>query len=135
MGLTRNLEEASLFRATSKMAIAVLARTWKPADMTLLPLEQANVEVTAFSGGILHPTLQVTGAICLAAALSIPGTVASKKEGTVPQISLNIWRIAHRQGHIDVEIVVRRDGDAGYRVERAGVARSARKLFEGQAFY
>ncbi|KAL7927962.1 PrpF domain-containing protein [Trichoderma austrokoningii] len=141
MGLARDLADAAQRRGTPKIAtVGPLCNRIHP-DASI-PL--ADVRVTAFSGGILHPSFQGTGAICLAAALSIPGTIASNLLPSsthsleVPQIGSQqprTWRIAHRAGQIHVDIAVSRDEEGEYFIHSGSILRTARKLFEGLAFY
>lgn len=134
MGLARDIADAAQCRGTPK--IAVVAR---PSTSN----SSVDVEVTAFSAGVLHPTFQVTGAICLSAALSIPGTVASDVlpsstvcwEHSHSRLQPHIWRIAHRAGQIDVQLSVSCDTKGEYLVEKGSIIRTARKLFEGLTFY
>lgn len=140
MGLARDLTEAGLCRGTPKIAIVAPIGTWSPeADLS------ADVEVTAFSTGVLHPSFQVSGAVCLGAALSIPGTIASNllpsstPPGPEPSYGKLrppcVWRIAHRTGHIQAEIVASQDESGNYFIERGSIIRTVRKLFEGPTFY
>lgn len=74
-----------------------------------------------------HATHSVTGAMALATACALPGTVASglsgvKNTGTV--------RIEHPSGFMDIEIGAEGAGDA-FRLSKAGLLRTTRKLFEG----
>ncbi|KAJ5793936.1 hypothetical protein N7457_000535 [Penicillium paradoxum] len=135
MGLARDTSEAGLRRGTPKIALVACPST---VDSSV------DVEVTAFSTGVLHPSFQVTGAICLSAALSIPGTVASDllpsptlcRESCQRKLqSPCVWRIAHRAGQIHAEIDVSQDKDGEYFVEKGSIVRTARKLFEGLTFY
>lgn len=141
MGLTRDLADAALRRGTPKIAVVGPLCMWKHVNASLPP---ADVEVTAFSGGILHPSFQGTGAICLAAALSIPGTVASNllpsSSDSLEILHIgsqlpHIWCIAHRSGQIRVDITLSRDEEGGYFVEKGSILRTTRKLFEGSTFY
>lgn len=74
-----------------------------------------------------HASHAVTGAIGIATAFSLPGTVAS-----APSIGAGVKNVAvlHPQGRIDVEVVVEMDGDEP-RVSRAALIRTARKILEG----
>ncbi|MBT9489490.1 MAG: 4-oxalomesaconate tautomerase [Rubrivivax sp.] len=75
-----------------------------------------------------HASHAVTGAIGVAAAFALPGTVASSaacRTGTRPVAVL------HPQGRIDVEVVLA--GPAGdTRIERAALVRTARKILQGE---
>ena len=74
-----------------------------------------------------HASHAVTGAIGIATAFSLPGTVAStsRHEAGTRNIA-----ILHPQGRIDVEVTVEMDGDVP-RVSRAALIRTARKILEG----
>ncbi|OJJ96389.1 hypothetical protein ASPACDRAFT_1891250 [Aspergillus aculeatus ATCC 16872] len=133
--------------ATSWDAAARQRTVPKIAVVTPATAESASVDatVTAYSLGDLHPTIQLTGAVALAAALSVPGTVlaaeTTAKGGNGDRTSsytsstFRTWRIAHPRGTVKVETVSSRKADGAYCIESASVIRTARKLFEGQAFY
>jgi 2-methylaconitate cis-trans-isomerase PrpF/tripartite-type tricarboxylate transporter receptor subunit TctC len=75
-----------------------------------------------------HASHAVTGAIGVATAFALPGTVAStepRKEGA--------HRIAvlHPQGRIEVDVAVRSTGPEAA-VDRAALVRTARKIFQGE---
>ncbi|PYI25489.1 DUF453-domain-containing protein [Aspergillus indologenus CBS 114.80] len=136
--------------ATSWDAAAHQRTVPKIAVVTPATAAGASVDatVTAYSLGDLHPTIQLTGAVALAAALSVPGTVlaaaaaastikvdnGSHTSSYAPPTS-RTWRIAHPRGTVKVETVSSRLADGSYCIESASVMRTARKLFEGQAFY
>jgi 2-methylaconitate cis-trans-isomerase PrpF/tripartite-type tricarboxylate transporter receptor subunit TctC len=75
-----------------------------------------------------HASHAVTGAIGVATAFALPGTVASG-----PQAPEGVRSIAvlHPQGRIDVEIVIDGQGEAAA-IRRAALVRTARKIFEGE---
>ena len=73
MGLARNTEEAAKVRGTPKLALLSSVSADKaPKDDTLA------VQVLAFSMGKPHPSLQLTGAACLASAVCVGGTIAHR---------------------------------------------------------
>lgn len=75
-----------------------------------------------------HASHAVTGAIGVATALCLPGTVASD-----PRVRPGVRTIGvlHPQGRIDVEVDVRGTGEDA-RIERAALLRTARKILEGE---
>jgi 2-methylaconitate cis-trans-isomerase PrpF len=75
-----------------------------------------------------HASHAVTGAIGIATAFALPGTVASS-----PSIRAGVRNVAvqHPQGRIEVEVAVENDGGAP-RVARAALIRTARKILEGR---
>lgn len=147
MGLAESVEAAALVRGTPKAALMYPP----PAG------GKVDVKVQAYSMGLPHPSLQLTGAVCLAAALSTPGTIVadlrssprrdasepltpertpspgSEKAELVPG-KLDKERevvIQHSKGTIKVGVVMREDGG----VASCAVSRTARRLFEGRVRY
>lgn len=72
MGLAPTVEAAAETRGTPKVAL-IYAPEFGAADETA-----PDVRVLSYSMGKPHPSLQLTGAVCIAAALEMPGTVAAK---------------------------------------------------------
>lgn len=89
MGLASSTEAAAKVRGTPKLALVSPASAETPStspsyqpskncDSTNGLSEVAAIQVLAFSMGMPHPSLQLTGAACLAAAVCIEGTVAHR---------------------------------------------------------
>ncbi|MDB5882084.1 MAG: 4-oxalomesaconate tautomerase [Ramlibacter sp.] len=74
-----------------------------------------------------HAAHSVTGAIALATACAVQGTVASKVSGVLMRGTV---RIEHPGGAMDIEINASGSGDA-FRLNEAVLLRTCRKLFEG----
>ena len=75
-----------------------------------------------------HASHAVTGAIGVATAFALPGTVASgaaKTPGRHPLVVL------HPGGQIDVEVEIEAEGEAAT-VQRAALVRTARKIMQGE---
>ncbi|KAJ8119079.1 hypothetical protein OPT61_g71 [Boeremia exigua] len=73
MGLASSIEAAAKVRGTPKLALLSAA----PNDPTQKhDVGSLAIQVIAFSMGKPHPSLQLTGAACLASAVCIDGTVA-----------------------------------------------------------
>ncbi|KAJ1326024.1 2-methylaconitate isomerase [Microdochium nivale] len=70
MGLAETVEAASRVRGTPKVAMALVPSTAQGG-------EKRDANIQAFSMGKPHPTLQITGAVCIAASVCIPGTVTA----------------------------------------------------------
>ena len=143
-GLATSEEEAGRVRGTPKIALLSPPPTESKLD----------IRVLAFSMGKPHPSLQLTGAVCLGAALSIPGTIASRlsimREMTDEQPPSppssdeeaeqseddcsqgeRMFLIGHSSGTIDVAVKTQFGSGDEVTVEYAKVARTARRLFEG----
>lgn len=77
-----------------------------------------------------HASHAVTGAIGVATAFALPGTVASGAD--VPE-GVRTVSVLHPQGRIDIEVAVEGRGDAAA-IRRAALVRTARKIFEGDLY-
>jgi 2-methylaconitate cis-trans-isomerase PrpF/tripartite-type tricarboxylate transporter receptor subunit TctC len=75
-----------------------------------------------------HASHAVTGAIGVATAFTLPGTVIS---GATERPGIRGISVLHPQGRIDVEVVVEGHGTEA-RVQRAALIRTARKILEGE---
>ncbi|KAH9215899.1 methylitaconate delta2-delta3-isomerase [Leptodontidium sp. 2 PMI_412] len=145
MGLARDEASASQVRGTPKIAILSQAESRTHNDTT------PDIHVTSYSMGKMHPSFQLTGAVCLSAAISIPGTVVSDiaerqdyptppgtpDEGLEGVISVKSGGfekqvvIEHASGEITARVKTREDSMEGLAVESVTVSRTARRLFEG----
>jgi hypothetical protein len=74
-----------------------------------------------------HASHAVTGAIGVATAFALPGTVASSDRPTSGQRRI---AVLHPQGRIEVDVQVDGRGDAA-RIQRAALVRTARKIMQG----
>jgi 2-methylaconitate cis-trans-isomerase PrpF len=139
-GLARDVESAGLVRGTPKVAFL------SPGDEG----QEEDLQVLAFTMGKPHASLQLTGAVCISAAMSIHGTVAWELSGRggddrVPKHGLEIGgqgiaaplpvRIRHPAGVIHTETMLGLKGDGDVYVSKVAVFRTARRLFEGNVFY
>src|SRR4030095_5108335 len=75
-----------------------------------------------------HASHAVTGAIGVATAFALPGTVAS---GRASRPGVRNISVLHPQGRIDIEASVAGEG-AEARIERAALVRTARKILQGE---
>lgn len=79
-----------------------------------------------------HPTMAVTGAQCLAAAVLTPGTIAQGMADLPTETPAKIL-LEHPSGLIDV-LVDYDVTDKGFKLRSAGLVRTARKLASGEVF-
>lgn len=147
-GLAKNLEAAARIRGTPK--IAILSRS-RARLHNVFGQRTPDIEVQSFSMGKAHPSFQLTGTVCLAAALKLEGTVAwnlsrptayatpphtpnNEDNGKVgANVPSSTVVIQHRSGRVEAEIV---SGSVGTEegIECVSVYRTARRLFEGSVF-
>jgi 2-methylaconitate cis-trans-isomerase PrpF len=160
MGLASSTDAAAIVRGTPKLA---LVSTPSQDKLSGEPIDQAvaDIHVQAFSMGKPHPSLQLTGAACLASAICIQGTVAnqvamreksksawhlpspdrtpspsSDSEGSVSGLlpDHRTVCISHTSGSIKVDCLAT-SSESFALVERCIVSRTARRLFEGKVYY
>jgi 2-methylaconitate isomerase len=130
MGLARTPEEAG--RATPAVPkIAVLAppagyRT--PAGATVEP-HAVDLVARIVSMGKVHRAFALTGAMCLAVAARIPGTVAHEAAATAG--ASGDVRIGHPSGVLPVAAAVRLGSGGTLVAQTVTVYRTARRLMEG----
>ena len=138
-GLAADTQAAGLVRGTPK--IAILSRAAAGDDGL-----DGDIQVLAFTMGKPHPSLQLTGAVCLGAATSIHGTIAwelahARDIDGLPKKGMNQIAapvpvsIRHPAGVIHTETSLKMDEKGGVDVDRVAVSRTARRLFEGSVLY
>lgn len=141
LGLARDVVTAGLVRGTPK--IAFLSPPVEDED-------GADLQVLAFSLGKPHASLQLTGAVCIGAAMAIHGTIAwelarrsklvlQPKHGMVVEgfeIAAPVpVGIRHPAGVIHAETLLGMDRGGEIEVHQVAVFRTARRLFAGNVFY
>ncbi|MDE2326726.1 MAG: PrpF family protein [Rhodospirillales bacterium] len=132
MGLAADLEAAA--RIISVPKVGILA---PPADAPVLSgavQTAASVDILArmMSSGQPHRAVPLTGALCLAVACRLPGTVAH--DLVRPGEAADPVRVGHPSGAILVAAGVS-SGPDGPRVSHATVFRTARRLFQGEVLH
>ncbi len=95
--------------------------------------EANNITSRYLTPTTLHPSHAVTGAICIATALKIKGSIASEigKTNGKPQ---EMVVIEHPSGVIEVNIEME-EKDGKINVKKAGTIRTVRKIMEGVVFH
>ncbi|KAH6840260.1 PrpF protein [Alternaria alternata] len=156
MGLAPDIDAAAKVRGTPKLAIVSSPRLDHHSRR-----KGPDIHVQAFSMGKPHPSLQLTGAACLASAVCIEGTVAhgvaaeskgqsswrthsperaaspcsdsdESSSGLLP--SPRTVRLSHSSGSIAVDVLATSSESSAF-VDRCIVSRTARRLFEGKVYY
>jgi 2-methylaconitate isomerase len=128
MGDAATPEEATARRPhTPKLAFV-----GKPAGYTASdgrPVEAGSIDLLAriFSMGVLHHAMTGTGAVAIAAAAAIPGTVVHR---LAPVGADGRVRFGHPSGTLKVGAEVQKEGNH-WKVRKVLMSRSARRLMEG----
>ncbi|HYC37041.1 MAG TPA: 2-methylaconitate cis-trans isomerase PrpF [Usitatibacter sp.] len=129
MGIAATPEEASKVRLhTPKLAFVSPSQAYVAADGK--PVDAKEIDLTAriLSMGVLHHAMTGTGAIAIAAAAAIPGTVVQRnvRSGSDPLRTV----FGHVSGKLAVGAEAAKEGE-DWKVTRAVMSRSARRLMEG----
>ena len=103
----------------------------KPA-LVSRPAQGGGITSRYFTPHACHKAHAVTGALAVATAAVLPGTVASRL--VEPKgFSGGVLAIEHPSGRIEVDLVTDRSG-AEPVVERASFVRTARRIFDGHVY-
>jgi len=115
--------------ASPKVAIVAGSCAADLLDRSRVGPEAMDVTVRMLSMGVAHKAVPLTGALCLAVAARIPGTVVNDAIAKAA-LAAKALRIGTPSGvfPVDAEVAVT-DGD--YRALGASVFRTARRLMEG----
>lgn len=128
MGLASSPEQATRERQhTPKVAYFAPPRDYVTSRGTRVSGDEVDVLARIISMGKLHHAMTGTGAVGIAAACAIPGTIASEVAGG-PRSSITF-------GHPSGTLRVGADASqtpAGWQVTRVEMSRSARRLMVGQ---
>ncbi|KAF2164161.1 hypothetical protein M409DRAFT_25507 [Zasmidium cellare ATCC 36951] len=133
MGIATSPEEAHKLRPIPKIALL-----YRPGPHQ----QQADIRIVPYSLGKPHPSCQLTGTIALSAALSHPGTVASKlaqeARGLPPLDGIELGgvhkTIAHPSGFNEAEVYNMLGQDNSVELEKVSILTTAQRLFKGEAY-
>ena len=128
MGLVKTPEEATATRqATPKLAFVARPAGYTASDGKVVDAGSIDLLARIFSMGVLHHAMTGTGAVAIAAAAAIPGTLVHRLApvGTDGRI-----RFGHPSGVLSVGAEAREEGSA-WAIKKVMMSRSARRLMEG----
>lgn len=131
MGLAKTAEDATRNRpATPKIAFIAAPAAYRSSGGADIGRDHIDLVARIVSMGKLHHAFTGTGSIALAAAAALPGTVVAEVTRTLPGVPT---RIGHVSGVLAVGAILAQTRK-GWRVEKAVMSRSARRLMEGVVF-
>jgi probable AcnD-accessory protein PrpF len=127
MGLAECAEYATAMRQhTPKIAFLGEAASYTSSNGKEVRGEDIDILARILSMGKLHHAMTGTGAVAIAVASAIPGTIVSKLlGGTKSEI-----RFGHPSGTLKVGAEAAQE-ETGWAVKKAVMSRSARRLMEG----
>lgn len=132
MGIAPTAEAARGVPSVPKVAMVCGPQAAPTLSGRILSAEDTDIGIRMISIGQPHRAVPITGAICLAVATRVPGSLPQRvaRGGTGP------IRIVHASGVTLVDAKVAARSAAGaLRAEYGAVYRSARRLFEGNVLY
>ncbi len=133
MGLWSTVEDAARSEGVPKVAIIGSPRSYVTASGRVVRKEEIAIVIRAWSMGLPHPAFQMTGAVCLASACSIPGTlpynIVHSSAG-----NRSTLKLGHASGTMDVDSETRGTNGA-VEIASASVYRTARRLMQGTVLY
>lgn len=126
MGIAASEEKAGQIPSIPKVAMVSAPADHPTLSGGILPAANHDIVVRMISIGIPHRAVPLTGALCLAVAVRIPGSLPNR----IARAGAGSIRIGHSSGTIEVDAkVIERDGRP-FAVHGA-VYRTTRRLFEG----
>ena len=128
MGLVKTPEEATAKRPhTPKLAFVARPAGYTASDGKAVLPDAIDLLARIFSMGVLHHAMTGTGAVALAAAAAIPGTIVSR---VAPAGADGRVRFGHPSGVLNVGAEAREEAGQ-WSVKKVMMSRSARRLMEG----
>ncbi|MGC1333379.1 2-methylaconitate cis-trans isomerase PrpF [Pseudomonas sp.] len=128
MGLAQTPEEATKLRPhTPKLCLVAPAQTYGAAGGKTVQADEIDVIARILSMGKLHHAITGTGAVAVAVAAALDGTLVNRIVGDIGDRQVNM---GHTAGTVAVgaqTVLV----DGNWIVEKAVMSRSARRLMEG----
>ena len=132
MGIAATVDEASGKPSIPKVAIVAGPLDGVMLSGQHLAARDADVTVRMISIGQPHRAVPLTGAMCLAVAAKLPGSVVNRVARRAESADAPV-RIAQPSGVTVVDAVVRQRAGTWY-AEQATVYRTARRLMEGWVY-
>lgn len=128
MGLAATVAQATAERPhTPKLCLIAPPQTYRVAGGKQVQAEELDVIARMISMGKLHHAIPGTGAVAVAVAAALPGTLVHTLTGDLDGRQV---RIGHTAGTVAVGARAREVGGV-WQVEKASMSRSARRLMEG----
>jgi 2-methylaconitate cis-trans-isomerase PrpF len=121
--------EMMRLQAGARMGLGDVSDSVVPKPVLISPGDEVDTIVSRyFTPRRCHASHAVTGAIGVATAFALPGTVAS---GIQRSPGNHLLSVAHPQGQIDLGVELIGEGDEAV-VHKAAVVRTARKIMQGE---
>lgn len=131
MGLATTAAQATHERpATPKLALVASPADYFASNGRAVAIGEMDVLVRMLSMGLFHHALPGTGAIALAAAAALPGSLLE----SIAKPAGGGLRMGHPSGCIETEAEAGQDASGAWQIRRVSVSRSARRLMSGEVW-
>ena len=127
MGLAATPEEAAKTAHTPKLSFVAPSQTYTASDGRVVKAEDIDLLARVFSMGPLHHAMTGTGAVAIASAVAVAGTIPNRLARKQPDGRV---RFGHPSGTLSVGAEAREE-NGQWVVTKAMMSRSARRLMEG----
>ena len=127
MGLAATPEDAARTAHTPKLSFVAPSQTYTASDGRVVKAEDIDLLARVFSMGPLHHAMTGTGAVAIASAVAVPGTIPNRLARKQPDGRV---RFGHPSGTLGVGAEAREE-NGQWVVTKAMMSRSARRLMEG----
>jgi len=127
MGLAATPQEATAKRpATPKISFVAPPAAYTASSGAQVAASEIDCLARIVSMGKLHHAFTGTGSVSVAVAAALPGSIVNQAVGRVPEQT----RMGHPSGAMAVGAVLSQNAQ-GWKVEKAVMSRSARRLMSG----
>jgi 2-methylaconitate isomerase len=134
MGIAPDVEKAGCLSVPFVAFVAPPIAMSVPSGRKLASADM-DIAVRVISNGQAHRATPLTGALCLAVATRVPGSIPNEMARRL-MAGVSQIRIAHASGLIVVDAKIElAKGDGNPHAEYAAVYRTARRLFDGRVHY
>ena len=127
MGLAATPEDAAKRAHTPKLSFVAASQTYTASDGRVVKAEDIDLLARVFSMGPLHHAMTGTGAVAIASAVAVSGTIPNR---LARQQADGRVRFGHPSGTLSVGAEAREE-NGQWIVTKAMMSRSARRLMEG----
>ena len=130
IGLAASLDEAARRPTIPKVAMVGPAAPYGASSGQAVTADSIDVAVRLISMRRTHRTVALTGAMALAGAAALPGTVVADAVSGGAQPDRTV-RIGHPAGVIEVGVTAEQASDGSWRFPAVRVDRTAREIMRG----
>ena len=130
IGLAASLDEAARQPTIPKVAMVGPAALYGASSGQAVTADSIDVAVRLISMRRTHRTVALTGAMALAGAAALPGTVVADAVSGGAQPDRTV-RIGHPAGVIEVGVTAEQASDGSWRFPAVRVDRTAREIMRG----